>query len=211
MRAVTYVRVSTEQKRQPDGTMKGQTVEPQRVELAEYAKTRGIPLLAEFSDVISGKKFNREGLDAMRLGAARGEFDTILIVKLDRIGRSISGVLKLIEEFEKAGVAIVATSQGIDTLKSNPCGKLILHVLAACAEFERSLICERTKAGLAVAKANGVQLGKPSKVLVPNWREVTTAWKDKTGGIGLRGLAADLGGVSVSTAARLADEIGART
>lgn len=206
MKAATYLRVSTEAKKQADGTLKGQTVEPQRLELANFAGARNIPIVAEFSDVISGKKFNRDGLDAMLEAAKRGEFDTILIVKLDRLGRSISGVLNLIEEMDKAGVAVIATSQGIDTSKSNPSGRLILHVLAACAEFERSLICERTRAGLAVAKANGKQLGRPSPKLPPQpeRERIVAAWRAETGGFNIRDLAARLGGVSTATAWRIA-------
>lgn len=193
----------------PDGTMVGQSIEPQRIELSAYASQRGIPVVGEFSDVISGTKFRRDGLDAMIEAARRGEFDTILIVKLDRIGRSLSSVLALIQTLEKLGVAIIATSQGIDTSKSNPCGKLIVSILGACAEFERDLISERTKAGLVAAKARGKILGHPSTKLVPDWRSRVILWRQRTGGKGLRELRDDLGGVSLSTASKCAEAVAA--
>jgi DNA invertase Pin-like site-specific DNA recombinase len=78
-----------------------------------------------------------------------------------------------------------------------------MHVLAAVAEFERSLIVERTKAGLAAARARGVKLGKPSKRLAPNHEEVVKKWFDD-GAEHLRELATRLGGVSLATAFKLA-------
>jgi DNA invertase Pin-like site-specific DNA recombinase len=67
----------------------------------------------------------------------------------------------MIFEFDSNGVALICTSQPIDTSEENPAGRLIMHVLIAMAEFERSLIKERTRAGLRVAKARGVKFGRP--------------------------------------------------
>ena len=199
MKAVIYTRISTS----------GQTVEPQRMELAAFAASRSMPIVAEFSDVISGTKFTRDGLNALIAAAMRREFDTVLIIKIDRLGRSLANVLNLIETFDKLGIAVIATSQGIDTSKSNPAGRLTLGILSCCAEFERDLISERTRAGLAVARANGKILGKPSKVLVPDWREKVAAWQKETGGFGLRDLRKRLGGVCLATAAKCRDAIAA--
>jgi DNA invertase Pin-like site-specific DNA recombinase len=133
----------------------------------------------------------------------KGEFDVVMVVKMDRLARSLSHFAQLVGEFDKHGVALVCPGQGIDTSKSNPAGRLQMHVLAAVAEFERSLIIERTKAGLAAARARGVKLGKPSKRLPDDHQAIVGKWLDD-GAIQLRELATRLGGVSVSTAFRLA-------
>lgn len=164
-----YLRVSGNQ----------QTVQPQRAELEEYVRHKGWIAVDEWADVISGRTGSRDGLDAMLESAKAGEIDCILVVKLDRLGRSITHLLGLFRDLDAIGVSVVATSQGIDTAKSNPMGRFMIHILAAVAEFERSLISERTKAGLAVARANGKKLGTHSKLLIPNWREVVGQWLER--------------------------------
>ena len=86
---------------------------------------------------------------------------SLLVYKLDRLGRSLQHLAQLIGEFEAHGTALVATSQGIDTSETNPAGRLQMHVLAAVAEFERSVIRERINAGLAAARERGVKFGRP--------------------------------------------------
>jgi DNA invertase Pin-like site-specific DNA recombinase len=91
----------------------------------------------------------------------QGRVDVLAVYKLDRLGRSLQHLAQLIGEFEAHGTALVATSQGIDTSESNPAGRLQMHVLAAVAEFERSVIRERINAGLAAARERGTILGRP--------------------------------------------------
>ena len=86
--------------------------------------------------------------------------DLVVTTKLDRLARSVSHLVHLAQEFEARGVDLVVIDQGIDT--STPTGRLTFHALAAIAEFERDLIRERTKAGLAAAKRRGKRLGRPS-------------------------------------------------
>lgn len=188
-----YYRVSTDD----------QTAQPQQQELRAYAQARGWEVVAEFTDVISGSKSSRVSLNLLMSRVRQRHFDAILVVKLDRLARSLSHFAQIVAELDKHGVALVCPGQGIDTSKSNPAGRLQMHVLAAVAEFERSLIIERTKAGLAAARARGVKLGKPSKRMIPNSDQIVKAWLDE-GGHQLRELATRLGGVSVSTAFRLA-------
>lgn len=196
MNILTYLRVSTED----------QTLEPQRLELAGYCARHGWTVLAEYSDVLSGAKAARPGLDSLRVRCEAGGVDAVVVVKLDRLGRSVINVVTLIASLEAMGVAVVCTSQGIDTRSANPCGKMQYQIIAAVAEFEREIIRERTRAGLAVARAAGKQLGRPSPALVGvNIPAVVAGWR-ADGGVGLRDLAARLGGVSVSTAKRIADE-----
>lgn len=199
MKTIIYARVSTDQ----------QTLDPQLLELRAYAALKTLPAIEEVTDVISGSKASREGLDRLMAMVAAGQVKTVLVTKIDRLGRSITAVLKLIEEFDRMGVAVIAPSQGIDTSKDNPCGKLVLHVLAACAEFERSLIRERTKAGLVVAVANGKKLGRPSKLLPPidQRAPILAQWR-ASGGKNYRKLGEMLGGVSAATAWRLAGKAG---
>ena len=92
----------------------------------------------------------------------RGKVDVIACFKLDRLGRSLPHLAQIISELDQHAVALVATSQGIDTSLDSPAGRLQMHVLCAVAEFERTLIVERVRAGQAAAKAKGVKFGRPS-------------------------------------------------
>lgn len=177
------------------------------MELATYvsAKKWGDPL--EFSDILSGSKKDRPGLDALMACVAAGQVEAVLCVKLDRMARSLGHFASLVAEFEKAGVALICTSQGIDTSKSNACGRLQMNVLSAVAEFERELIRERTCAGLAVARAAGKVLGRPSLLLPADCGPVVRAWRAE-GGKDYRELGRRLGGVSGSTAWRVARRVG---
>jgi len=96
--------------------------------------------------------------------ASKREFDAVLVYKLDRFGRSVRNCLDGIEALRAHGVRFLAVSQNIDTDETNPTSRLMLHILAAVAEFERELIRERTLAGLRVAKANGKHVGRPRRV-----------------------------------------------
>src|SRR6266480_5855006 len=115
----------------------------------------------EYLDKASGARFSRSALDALMAEVRRGRVDVLIVYKLDRLGRSLQHLAQLIGEFEAHGTALVATSQGIDTSESNPAGRLQMHVLAAVAEFERSVIRERINAGLAAARDRGATLGRP--------------------------------------------------
>jgi DNA invertase Pin-like site-specific DNA recombinase len=117
--------------------------------------------VTEYLDKTSGERFSRDGLDSLMTEVRKGRIDILAIYKLDRLGRSLQHLAQLIGEFEAHGTALVATSQGIDTSESNPAGRLQMHVLAAVAEFERSVIRERINAGLAVARERGAILGRP--------------------------------------------------
>jgi DNA invertase Pin-like site-specific DNA recombinase len=115
----------------------------------------------EYLDKASGTRFSRERLDAMMAEVRKGRIDVLAVYKLDRLGRSLQHLAQLIGELETHGTALVASSQGIDTSESNPAGRLQMHVLAAVAEFERSVIVERINAGLAAAHERGTKLGRP--------------------------------------------------
>ena len=189
MGTAIYARVSTDE----------QSLEPQFLELRAIAVQRGMTITHELSDVISGSKSSRVGLDElMRLVRAK-QIDAVLVAKLDRVARSLTHFAQIIGELDKHGVALVCPGQSIDTTHSNPASRFQIHILAAVAQLERDFIRERTRAGLAAAKARGAKIGHPSTRLVANHAEVLAQWKSE-GGRHLRDLASRLGGVSVSFA-----------
>lgn len=187
MRIALYYRVSTSD----------QTTEPQRLELLEYARRRGWTNFREYRDVISGTKTARIGLEMMMRGVRKHQFDAVLVAKLDRLGRSLPHLAQLIAELDSHKVALVATTQGIDTTEQNPAGRLQMHVLMAVAEFEREIIRERTKAGLKAALARGSTLGRKARQWTP---EEIAAIKAHNGTV--KELAQKLG-ASIGTAHKL--------
>jgi DNA invertase Pin-like site-specific DNA recombinase len=94
--------------------------------------------------------------------ARRRRFDVLVCWRLDRLGRNLKHLVTLLEELQALGIAFVSLNEGIDA--TTPAGKLQMHILAAIAEFERSRIAERVKAGLQRARAQGTRLGRPRKV-----------------------------------------------
>jgi putative DNA-invertase from lambdoid prophage Rac len=169
-RVAIYLRVSTSD----------QSVEAQRLELAEYCRRRGWSDVREYEDTISGAKSSRAGLDAMMADVRKRSVHAVVCVKLDRLGRSLTHLVQIIAELTSHGVALVCPSQGIDTTEGNPAGRLQLHVLAAVAEFERELIKDRTRAGLAVARAKGRKLGRRKFDLSPVAEAQLHFWRNAT-------------------------------
>jgi DNA invertase Pin-like site-specific DNA recombinase len=163
MKCALYARVST--------SGKGQDTEVQARELREYAARRNWTIVEEFSDSgFSGAKESRPALDEMMKAARRRKFDVVLCWKLDRIGRSLKHLVNFLAELEAVGVAFVSFSDNLDL--STPQGRLMFQVIGAMAEFERSLICERVKAGIAHRQAKGLKFGGRAAKRV-NMAEVT--------------------------------------
>lgn len=113
-----------------------------------------------YTDKISGSKASRPELDDMLRNAR--EDDTIVVWKLDRLGRSLANLIELVGTLEKRGIGFKSIHEQIDTTSSN--GRLIFHIFCSLAEFERDLIRERTNAGLAAAKARGRVGGRKKKL-----------------------------------------------
>jgi DNA invertase Pin-like site-specific DNA recombinase len=154
MKAAIYARVST--------SNHGQDVTLQTRELREYCERRGWQIVGEYCDVgISGTKEKRPELDRLLADAHRRKCDAIVCWKFDRFARSVSHLLKALETFQALGIEFVSLTEGVDT--STPAGKMVFTVLGAVAELERSLICERVRAGLRNAVAKGKRLGRPRK------------------------------------------------
>lgn len=149
--AAVYLRVSTSDQR----------LDSQRAEMESVCRSRGFePVI--FEDKASGAKFSRLGLDAMMEAVRAHRIKAVFCFKLDRLGRSLPHLAQLIAEMDRYRCGLVVPSQGIDTVdRDNPAARLQLNVLMAVAEFERSIIRERTKAGLAAARARGRIGGRP--------------------------------------------------
>jgi DNA invertase Pin-like site-specific DNA recombinase len=111
-----------------------------------------------FSDQISGSVVDRPGLNELLEFARDG--DTIVVWRLDRLGRSIKHLVDLVEQLRERGVGFRSVTEGIDT--TNPSGRLFFNIVASLAEFERDLVRERTLAGLAAARARGRTGGRKS-------------------------------------------------
>ena len=152
MRAALYARVST----------LDQEPENQLAELRRYAAARGWEISEYVDHGVSGSQDRRRALDALLRDARRRRVDVLVCWRLDRLGRNLRHLVTLLDELHALGVAFVSLGEGIDC--TTPAGRLQLHVLAALAEFERSRIAERVRAGLARAKANGKRLGRPKGV-----------------------------------------------
>ena len=109
-----------------------------------------------FTDVMSGKSMSRPGLAELLAYARQG--DTLAIVRLDRLGRSLAELLTTVEDLRERGIALLSLEEKIDT--SSAAGELVFHVFGAIAHFERRLISERTKDGIAAARAKGRMPGR---------------------------------------------------
>jgi DNA invertase Pin-like site-specific DNA recombinase len=124
------------------------------------AASRGYEITREYMDNgQSGAKRSRPALDEMLKDAKRGKFRVLLVWRLDRLGRSLTHLVTLLEDFRVSNVELVSYSEGLDF--STPSGKLMFQIVAAFAEFEREAIRERVRAGVATAKAKGRILGRP--------------------------------------------------
>jgi len=151
-RVAIYARVSTDE----------QTVENQRRELQAVADRHGWLIVSVFEDRgISGAKGRdkRPGFNALLDGVARRDFDMVAAWSVDRLGRSLQDLVSFLGELKAKGVDLFLHQQGIDT--STPGGRALFQMLGVFAEFERAIIVDRVKSGLARAKANGTKSGKP--------------------------------------------------
>lgn len=149
-RAAFYVRVSTSD---------GQTTENQLRHLHEVAQRLGWTVVAIFNDEgISGSKgrYRRPGLDMMLKGVARKEFDIVAAWSVDRLGRSLPDLVTFLGELQARDVDLFLHQQALDT--STPSGRLLFQMLSVFAEFERSMIIARVKAGL---QRTTKRLGRP--------------------------------------------------
>jgi DNA invertase Pin-like site-specific DNA recombinase len=194
-RAALYLRVSTDD----------QTVANQERELRAVADRAGWQVTAVYKDEgISGSKGRdkRPGLDAMLKAATRREHDVVMAWSVDRLGRSLQDLVAMLSDLHASGIDLYLHQQAIDT--TTPAGKALFQMMGVFAEFERSMIRERVKSGMARAKAQGKRLGKPA---VPG-AKVEAVRAELARGTGLV-KAARLHGVGTYTAQRIKKEMSA--
>ena len=151
MKVALYARVSKSDE--------SQDPENQLMRLRSYASERGWEVFEEYVDMASGADANRPRLRRMLNDANARRLGLVLTTKIDRIARSSLDLKLLISELEGRGIKFECTDQPFST--NTPTGKLLFGILGEIAEFERALIVERTKAGLARARAQGKRLGHP--------------------------------------------------
>ena len=150
-----YARVST---------AAGQNPEMQLRELREYVARRGWKIAAEYVDRgISGAQERRPELDRLWADCRKRKIDAVVVYRYDRFARSLRQLVNALEEFRALGINFVSLHESIDT--STPNGRLVFGIFGSIAEFERELIRERVRSGVAAAKAKGTRLGRPHVVV----------------------------------------------
>lgn len=185
MRAAIYARVSTKAGSQnPDMQLR---------EVRDYCQRRGWEIAGEYVDTgVTGAREERPELDRLLVQCHKRRVDAVVVYRYDRFARSLRQLVSALEEFRALGIEFISLHEGVDT--STPNGRLVFGIFASIAEFERELIRERVRSGLAAARARGKRIGRPRKILdaakIVQLREKGTPW---------RAIAAQFG-VSVGTA-----------
>ncbi len=150
-RAGIYARVSTNN---------GQDPEVQLAEIRQFCKRRDWTTVQEYVDKgISGSKEHRPALDKLLADCRKRAVDCVVVYRYDRFARSLRQLVNALEEFRALGIDFVSLHEGVDT--STPNGRLVFGIFASIAEFERELIRDRVKSGLALAKSRGKRLARP--------------------------------------------------
>jgi DNA invertase Pin-like site-specific DNA recombinase len=147
-RATLYMRVSTSD----------QHPETQLHDLRQMAAQRGYTIQHEYTDVISGAKAKRPGLDQLLADARKHRFDVVLVWAFDRMARSVRHFLEVLDEFNHLGIEFISFRENIDT--GGPLGRAMVVIVGAIAELERNLIVERVRAGMRRARLEGRHIGR---------------------------------------------------
>src|SRR6516164_9804514 len=151
MKVAIYARVSRGQ---------GQDPEMQLRELREFCQRRGWAAAKEYVDAgVCGAREHRPQLDRLMADCRRRHIDAVIVYRYDRFARSLRQLVNALEEFHSLGIEFISLHEGVDT--STPNGRLVFGIFASIAEFERELIRDRVKSGIAAAKSRGRKLGRP--------------------------------------------------
>lgn len=178
-RVAIYARVSTSSL---------QSVDMQLRDLRGLAENRSFEVVREYCDEgVSGSRESRPALDALLKDARRRQFDAVLVWKLDRLGRSLVHLVRLLQDLRTLSVELISFSEGLDFTTTT--GKLLYQVISAFAEFERDCIRERVVAGLRNARAKGKRLGRPrvpvNATRIAVLRSQGLSWSEITGETGI--------------------------
>jgi DNA invertase Pin-like site-specific DNA recombinase len=165
LRCAFYVRVSTNNGQQ--------NPEVQLNDMRPFAESREWSLAAQYVDHCTGSKESRPELNRLLADARQRKFDVIVVWKLDRFARSLKHLVTALAEFESLGVQFVSLKDNLDLTTAS--GRLMFQIIGAMAEFERSLIQERVRAGLRNARAKGKRLGRPEAPTATASRQ--TLWR----------------------------------
>jgi DNA invertase Pin-like site-specific DNA recombinase len=150
LRAARYLRVSR----------LDQDPRLQEDQTGDFISRRGWELTDTYKDHgVSGARERRPELDRLLADARRRKFDILIVYKADRLFRSLRHMVTTLDDLAALGISFVSVTEPFDT--TTPSGKLLLHVVAAMGEFERGLVIERTRAGVAAARRRGIRLGRP--------------------------------------------------
>jgi DNA invertase Pin-like site-specific DNA recombinase len=152
IRAALYARIST--------LHHGQDPEVQLGELREFCRRRGFTVAHEYVDKgISGSRERRPALDNLMTACQKRLVDAVVVYRYDRFARSLRQLVNSLEEFRALDIEFISIHEGVDT--STPNGRLVFGIFASIAEFERELIRDRVRSGMAAAKAKGKRIGRP--------------------------------------------------
>jgi site-specific DNA recombinase len=173
MKAIGYIRVSTEDQKES-----GLSLEHQKAKIEAYSLAMDIEIVEVIEDAASAKNMNRIGLNKAFNMLKNKEADAIVILKLDRLTRSVKDLGIIVEMFDKSGTALISVQDSINT--TTAAGRLVLNVLGSVAQWEREAIAERTSAALQVKKSHnelvgdipfGYELSEDGIHLIENSRE----------------------------------------
>jgi DNA invertase Pin-like site-specific DNA recombinase len=129
-------------------------------ELREYCKRRGWDIEGEYVDAgVSGAKERRPQLDVLLVACRKRRVDAVVVYRYDRFARSLRQLVNALEEFRSLGIEFISLHEGVDT--STPNGRLVFGIFPSIAEFERELIRDRVKSGIAAARSKGMKVGRP--------------------------------------------------
>lgn len=188
--ALIYLRVSTAEQ-----AVEGASLEAQRVALVAEAEANGWLWEIVTDDGYSAKDLNRPGLTAALARLDAGHADVLLATRLDRVSRSVADFAGLVGRARRRNWRLVLLAQAVDTARSEQ--KFLAHILAAAAEYERDLLSDRTKEGMAQRRLEGVHLGRPRALPVEVVERIVAERKE---GRKLREIAEDLTADGVPTA-----------
>jgi DNA invertase Pin-like site-specific DNA recombinase len=180
IRAALYARVST--------VNHGQDPEVQLGEIREFCKRRGFIVAHEYVDKgISGSRERRPALDTLLADCRKRIVDAVVVYRYDRFARSLRQLVNSLEEFRVLGIEFISIHEGVDT--STPNGRLVFGIFASIAEFERELIRDRVRSGLAAAKAKGKRIGRPRVAVdvlkIASLRRQGRSWAEITRATGI--------------------------